>query len=199
MDTTPRNYRILREAADAFAKVAEVAGTIRQEDLGWGILGALRERTQLEEDEAAEIRAFWRERFFSDAYLHYDTPYPGVRELLHWIVDSGLKLVYLTGRNEPNMSEGTYASFRNHRLPADGEVRFIFKPAPDEPDLRFKDQSCRDLASRENVILAVENEPANANLMSYYFPNALVALIDTVTAPEPATPAPEILRFSSYL
>lgn len=198
MNTAPRNLQILREAAERWPQLQPAVSRIRQEQLGWNIFEPLERSVGFTDELREVIHLFWKERFFSDAYLLYDEPYPQVREVLGWLRDSGIRLVYLTGRDLPNMSSGTIASFRRHRLPLDQGSRFIFKPTFEESDAAFKARSCEELAREERVVLAVENEPGNANLMRRCFPEALVALIETVTGPEPEVPEPGILRFSRY-
>lgn len=198
MDTSPRNMQILREIGQEWPDLQPAVEEIRPEDIGWNIFAPLEAHTSLDKESREAIHQFWKERFFTDQYVLCDRPYPGVRELLSWLRGRGLRLVYLTGRDQPNMSVGTRDSFARHDLPLGEDTRFIFKPTFEEADLPFKRRVCDQLAREERIVLAVENEPGNANLMNRYFPGALVALIDTVTSPNPATPDPEVLRFSRY-
>jgi hypothetical protein len=198
MSTAPRNLQILEEAASRWPKLQPAVDQIGPEELGWNVFEPLERSVSLTDELRESIRLFWRERFFSDAYLLYDEPYAQVREILAWLRGEGVKLVYLTGRDFPNMSSGTVASFSKHRLPLGRGTRFVFKPTFEESDAAFKARSCAGLAREERIVLAVENEPGNANLMHRSFPEALVALIETVTSPEPESPDPGILRFSRY-
>lgn len=198
MNTAPRNLQILREAAERWPELQPAVSRISEEELGWNIFEPLERSVDLADDLRGAIREFWKERFFSDAYVLYDEPYPQVRELLWWLRGTGLRLVYMTGRDLPNMSSGTRDSFRRYGLPLDEGARFIFKPTFEESDAEFKARSCSEVAREERVVLAVENEPGNANMMRRYFPEALVALIETVTSPEPEVPEPGIVRFSRY-
>jgi hypothetical protein len=198
MDTAPRNMQILREVGEAWPELKPAVERIQPSDIGWNIFAPLEVHTSLDRKTREAIDQFWKERFFTDEYVLYDHPYSGVRELLYRLRERGVRLVYLTGRDEPNMSRGTRDSFAQHDLPLDRETRLIFKPTFEEADLTFKRRVCDQLAREERIVLAVENEPGNANLMNRSFPGVLVALIDTVTSPNPPTPDPEILRFSRY-
>jgi phosphoglycolate phosphatase-like HAD superfamily hydrolase len=198
LDTGPRNIAILHEALDEMPRLREILHHITPENLGWNVPDAVAERLSLSDRERKLLWTFWRERFFDDAYLHHDQPYPGVAELLRLLSDRGMHLIYLTGRDSPNMAEGTLASFKQHNLPFRGEEDFIFKPQPDEADLVFKERALSEVAARGELVIALENEPANANRMQRRFPDALVLLIETITTPNPEAPDPDILRFRHY-
>ncbi|WP_020613535.1 HAD family hydrolase [Sediminispirochaeta bajacaliforniensis] len=198
MDTIPRNYQILKEAVSIIPCLRPIVDTIGPEACGWNVFTPLSGRIQLTDAESRALRRFWRQRFFTDSYLAYDRPYAGVREFLQAIRKQGLTIVYLTGRDKENMSAGTIASFQAHNIPVDEHTRFLFKPDAAIPDLSFKQDACRRLAENEHIVFAVENEPANANMMVEYFPGALVMLVETITSPNPAEPDPSIIRFSSY-
>lgn len=198
MDTAPRNFHILREAAQEIPRLRAVAEAVGPEDFGWSVFGPVQERISLTDEEKRKLEEFWRARFFSGSYVHYDRPYPGVAKLLTELRNRGMKIVYLTGRDEPNMSAGTRDSFAEHSLPVGPGSRFVFKPTAEEADLPFKERACAALAAEAKVLLAVENEPANANMMRIIFPEAVVALIDTVTSPHAVEPAEGIVVFSVY-
>jgi len=198
MNTAPRNLQILREAAGRWPELESAVAGISPDELGWNIFEPLEKSVSLTPDLREAIHVFWKKRFFTDAYVLFDEPYPKVRELLEWLRGEGIRLVYLTGRDGPNMSSGKIDSFSRHGLPLDQGTRFIFKPTFEEADATFKALSCAELAREERVVLAVENEPGNANLMHRQFPDALTALIETVTSPNPERPEPGILRFSRY-
>lgn len=198
MDTAPRNFGILEAAEKEFSYLAGVTEKVRHKDIGWNFSDAVHRLFPLKEVEKRELQEFWADRFFYDDWLDLDTPYNGVGELLNWLVRKRFRLVYLTGRDEINMKRGTIDSFRAHGLPIGEMTEFLFKPSQAIEDLAFKQDAFRKIRTMGTLVLAVENEPANANAMARHFPDALVALIDTVTAPDPAVPDPGILLFKSY-
>ena len=196
MNTAPRNYRILQEAEQALPYLRGISILIDKEEIGWNFADAVASRLAMTEEQKKELQDFWYERFFFDPWLGYDTPYEGVKEVLHWFREKDIRIVYLTGRDEINMKKGTIDSFADYGLPVDAD--FILKPSQDHEDLAFKMEAFDRIRSMGSCILAVENEPANANAMKRAFPGTPVALIDTVTAPNPAVPDGDIILFRSY-
>jgi beta-phosphoglucomutase-like phosphatase (HAD superfamily) len=198
MNTSPRNYRILQEAEETLPYLKGVSGLIRQEDIGWNLINAVNRILPLEKDQKAELHNFWKYRFFHDFWLAFDTPYKGIKDVLDWFLAQNIRIVYLTGRDRENMKFGTLNSFKKHGLPVGRETTFLFKPNQKTEDLPFKKEAFEKVGRMGTVLLAVENEPANANAMKKAFPGARIALIDTVTAPNPDQPDPEIILFRSY-
>lgn len=198
MDTAPRNLAILKEAEGMFPALKGIADQVGEEGMGWNVCDTAADMVNLGPEERKGFRQFWTERFFASPYLLLDRPYPGVRELLTGLVGLGVEVDYLTGRDEPGMKEGTVESFRKHSLPVGKGTRFIFKPHFDDSDLEFKTNVCASIAGDRRLVLIVENEPANANMFHDFHPDALVLLIDTITAPGPAIPAAGLIRFRSY-
>lgn len=198
MNTTPRNRGILQASTRVFPSVEAVIATMTDIDLGWGVAATAAERAGLTRAEGERLHAFWAERFFSNQWLACDRPYPGARDFLHWLHDLGITLVYLTGRDEPNMRDGTLASFRTHGLPVDEHTRFVFKPDAADNDIAFKQDAVAEIGRRGTVVLAVDNEPGNANTFRSAFREAIVLLMDTITAPDPAPLADGIHVFRRY-
>jgi phosphoglycolate phosphatase-like HAD superfamily hydrolase len=149
------------------------------------VLDPLRRAGVTDESLLAEVQHFWRQRFFTDAWLAHDTPYPGVAAFLHALKDEGFRLAYLTGRDTVGMEAGTRKSFADHGLPSGPEEVFFFKPAFEMDDREFKASVCEHVAALGTLVVTVDNEPANVNLFRSAFPEALVVWLDTVTSPHP--------------
>lgn len=198
MDTAPRNRGILQASTRVFPQVEPVIATMTDSDLGWGAAATAADRAALNRPEAERLREFWATRFFSNEWLACDRPYPRAPGFLHWLAGLGITLVYLTGRDEPNMSEGTLSSFRAHRLPEGAGTRFLFKPHAAQDDIEFKREAVTRIARMGRVVLAVDNEPGNANTLRAAFPDAVVLLMDTITAPDPEPLAAGIHVFREY-
>ncbi|MFP4378650.1 MAG: HAD family hydrolase [Spirochaetales bacterium] len=198
MDTAPRNRGILEAARRVFPEIETVIPTMSDEDLGWGVAGRAAERAGLSPAAAARLQRFWAERFFSNQWLACDRPYPGVRSFLRKLEAAGFHLVYLTGRDEPNMCEGTLASFRRHDLPCAGGTSFLFKPDATHDDIAFKQSTLDAIRRLGTPVLAIDNEPGNANTFRRAFPAALVLFMDTITSPDPEPLQPEIHVFRRY-
>ena len=191
MDTGPRNAAILRAALDAVPGMAAWKGRVPVEGRSWNVLGPLRE-AGVAEPLLAQVQAYWAQRFFTDAWLVHDTPYPGVASFLHDLKNEGFRLAYLTGRHTEGMEKGTRRSFGDHDLPAGPDEAFFFKPTFEMGDRDFKESVCHGVAALGTLVYTVDNEPANCNLFRKTFPEALVDWVDTVTSPEPEILGPGI-------
>lgn len=194
MDTTPRNVAILEAAARSIPTLGELLPRLDLVTPFWDIQEPLRRSGLAESSLLTQVKAFWRRRFFSDEWLDFDRPYPGVADFLSDLKAEGFALAYLTGRNSGGMELGTRRSFVRHGLPAGPSERFYFKPNFEMGDGEFKAGVRGDVAALGTLVVAVDNEPANANLFRTAFPEALVVWLDTVTSPEPENLLPGIER-----
>lgn len=185
MDTGPRNAGILTAAFDYFPALRRWRSRINIEDVAWNILEPL---TAAGVDDPAllrDVREFWQYRFFADEWVMLDTPYPGAALYLNTLKHAGFSLVYLTGRHDPGMGEGTRASFQAHGLPAGESETFFFKPSFDADDQEFKASACSRIESLGTVAGTLDNEPANVNMFARRFPGALNVWMRTLTSPDP--------------
>ena len=193
MDTGPRNVAILEAAFEALPELSPWRSRWDGTAQSWNVLEPLR-RIGVEESTLARVQAFWADRFFTDAWLVHDRPYPGVAEFLGELKAEGFRLAYLTGRHTGGMEAGTRKSFFEHGLPCGPEEHFLFKPTFTMSDGEFKEAACDRLSSLGTVVVSVDNEPANVNLFRRRFPEAQVVWVDTVTSPDPEPLAPGVDR-----
>lgn len=198
MDTAPRNLAILHQAAEVMAELRPAVARLGLEDMGWHAADAVTRFIDLDEQMRATLRAFWRERFFSGDWVLLDQPYPGAKDFLHYLRSRGLVIIYLTGRDEPNMGDGTRSCFASAGLPVGEGVSFRLKPDPSQPDLAFKMQAMGEIAKERSVALAVDNDPAAANVMLQSFPEALVLLANTVCAPDSPPAESGLVVFDAF-
>lgn len=112
---------------------------------------------------------------------------------------AGCLTYYLTGRDEPGMREGTLHALEQggFPLPDGGGVHLKLKPAWEMEDLAFKTAVFEELQALGEVVLAFENEPANANRFLRAFPGATVVLHTTIHAPDPEPLDPGVHRVDS--
>lgn len=199
VDTAPRNRRILESAVRRFPELEQVVPLLTRDDLGWGAARNAARRAELDEARGEELFQYWRARFFSNPWLAYDRPYPGAASLLQQLRARDIGIIYLSGRDIPNMKAGTLESLTAHGFPTGRGTRLLLKPDPMMPDLAFKREACEHIAGMGTVVLALENEPGNANALKAAFPAAHVFLIRTITSPEPEPIRADIGQFDSYL
>jgi hypothetical protein len=115
----------------------------------------------------------WFKSFFRDEFVLFDRPYAGAADCVHWFLNQGAHIIYLSGRDVPNMSRGTLQALERDGFPHNGpHVSMILKPDYNMDDLIFKRQSIETIQSEGTVIAAFDNEPANVQLFIDQFPNA---------------------------
>jgi phosphoglycolate phosphatase-like HAD superfamily hydrolase len=134
------------------------------------------------------LKAFWFERFFTSRYVQFDHAMPGAVELVNRCRATGLKIVYLTGRDE-TMRAGTEASLKGFGFPIDGdECRLIVKPDFETDDTEFKDAALKTIAAMAQPVIFLDNEPANVNKFHERYPDAQVVFVETDHSPRPDEP-----------
>lgn len=185
MDTAHRNRAIIEAAAQVFHEIAAVVARWDWTRPLRDPLAAVAAEARLTSGRERALRQYWEERFFSNEWLRHDCPYPGAATFVRWLLDQGISIVYLTGRDERRMATGTRASFRAHGLPTESPVTFVFKQDAGETDLAFKRMALSRLSTQNPIALCLENEPENANMMRQTCPDALILLIETVTMDDP--------------
>jgi hypothetical protein len=190
LDNRPRVARIFHELAEDWrASRPEIAKKLERaaaDDIVYG----LHENLELLgiSDQAVRDEAFtyWKDRFFVDAYMKYDVAVPGARDFVSACYAAGATVVYLTGRDLPNMALGTFASLRDQGFPI-GVVgtSLVTKPAFDIPDTVFKHDVAPSLSRHGRVVGVFDNEPANCNLLLEHHPHSKSIFLDTHHAPNP--------------
>jgi hypothetical protein len=196
-NTGPRNYSILREFANIYQDLHPILDQMNPHQMGYNLEADLRAHGLKNEEILGGLKQFWRDRFFTDAYVVRDAPYRGARRLVERAVEVGMVPYYLTGRDHPNMREGTIQSLKQHGFPMDETAVLKMKPRWEDDDAEFKQAVVGELNAMGEVVLAFENEPGNANLFKRAFPGAVVALHETICAPNPPPLDGEVLRLAS--
>jgi hypothetical protein len=145
------------------------------------------------------LKNFWTARFFTSRYLDYDLPYPGAVQFTKKLYDLGAEIVYLTGRDEPGMGEGT-----RRRLMQDGfpwevpKTHLLLKPTASEPDLEHKLKAAEYIQKHGRLVASFENEPANLSALYGAFPDAMHVFVDTVSSDHEAVPRQGLYRIFGF-
>ena len=157
-------------------------------------------------DDAAlldEVLQFWRKRFFTSEYVHYDLPTPGAAAIMNLIMSAGAMAVCLTGRAAAPMLAGTIATLQRDGLPVgSADCRLILKPATRDSDAIYKAQVIERLKISGHIVAAFDNEPGICNLLRRSCPDASifhVATTWTVDAPELDPGVQVIANFQALL
>jgi hydroxymethylpyrimidine pyrophosphatase-like HAD family hydrolase len=203
LDNRPRVAAILHELAEAWTaahpELARRVGAVTVEQIVYDIASNLTRLGVSEPAMLEEGATFWSQRFFTDSYIRHDTPVPGSVAYVRRLYDAGANIVYLTGRDLPNMALGTFASLRDLGYPI-GVVgtQLVTKPDFETPDSLFKQSVAASLVRAGEVLAHFDNEPANCNLLAAAHPSAAAIFVDTHHAPNPPQLHPAVLVIDSF-
>lgn len=190
MDNRPRVVAILHELAEHWeARHPEAAARCARaapEGIVYGFIENLRRLGVESHALHHEGLEFWKARFFRDPHVKHDVEVRGARAYAQAVHDAGAIVVYLTGRDLPNMALGSFASLRDNGFPI-GVIgtELVVKPRFETPDADFKRAVAPELARLGTVIAAFDNEPANVNLFLEAHPECAGVFLDTQYAPDP--------------
>jgi hypothetical protein len=204
MDNRPRVVAILRELAEEWrARHPEAAASCEEATPDRIVYGFVENLRRLGiQDPALHERglAFWKERFFADPHMRFDTEVPGARDYVRRCHEGGAVIVYLTGRDLPNMALGSFASLRDLGFPI-GVVgtELVVKPSFDMPDSEFKRAVAPALSRLGTVVGVFDNEPVNCNLLLAAHPGSASVFLDTQYAPDPPPLADGVEVIDSFL
>lgn len=203
LDNRPRVARIFRELADVWetkhADHARALAGVQGDDIVYGLTENFERLGITDKPLLEEGYEFWKQRFFTDEYLRYDTETDGARVFVKACYEAGATIVYLTGRDLPNMALGTFASLRDLGFPI-GVVgtSLVTKPAFEIPDADFKHSVAPSLVRHGNVVATFDNEPANCNLFLEHLPAARCVFLDTHHAPNPPPLDPRAVVLDTF-
>jgi beta-phosphoglucomutase-like phosphatase (HAD superfamily) len=148
--------------------------------------------------QRAAIEEFWQRHFFSDRYLRFDEPLAGAAAYVRGLHASGAHVIYLSGRDVPNMLCGTIECLAIHGFPV-GQfgVELVLKPDPAMDDRVFKAAASRAVGERRQVIAVFDNEPAHLKELLTAMPGAIGVLVESLRGGEDDLPAstPRIASF----
>ncbi len=200
-DTRPRQVRILRELAGRHG-LPELYKVREEHFWDWTLEHTLR-RAGLPpgwiETNLKRVQAGWQARFFTSSAVSLDHALPGAPELVRAVHDTGVDVIYLTARDETTRG-GTEACLRHFEFPLDGpRAGLLLKPRFEDDDTAFKEGAIEHIARVGEVIVYLDNEPANVNVFKRHHPDALVVFVDTDHSPRPDRPHPSLPWLRTFL
>ena len=209
-DVSKRSYEILRDwlahpESRSFEETVKALEGVQPTDMRYS-LQDLWEIKKIPHDQEpyahhfSKAKNFWRKRFFGNDYLIHDQPTQGAVSFVRQLHEMGVKIVYLTGRDVPLMSFGTFDQLKTHGLPIEIErTRLILKPKRHIDDLDFKAQAAKTIMEWGHVVASFENEPKNLIAMAAAFsPDTMSVFIESVSSDHPAPPGKQIYRIHSF-
>ena len=145
------------------------------------------------------LKRFWAKRFFDSSYLQYDVAYPGAARFVQELYDLGAELVYLTGRDEPGMGQGTRQNLLRDRFPWDApRTHLLMKKSFELDDLEHKLAAGTYVRQHGTLIASFENEPPNIVGLYDAFPDAMHVFVDTVCSDRPALTRHGLYRIGGF-
>lgn len=129
-----------------------------------------------------EIYEYWRFRFFHNDYVMHDTPVPGAVDFVQKLLDRGVFISYLTGRDIPRMEFGTIESLKKWEFPLQPpQAELALKPHSSLEDSQFKRDYLLNVRSKTNHdIWFFENEPVNLQVVLRDCPHVSCVFFDSV-------------------
>lgn len=202
-DNAPRTLRIIQEFAAAhgarYPDLYEVVTTLAPSAMRYKIADTLAAAGVDDPAIHREIEAFWFARFFTNEYVLYDLPLAGAAEFVNLIHRAGAVPTYLTGRDAPNMLQGTIAALQRDGFPVGPmNTRTILKHDFETPDEDYKRAVVTHLRPSGEVVAAFDNEPGLCNLLKQSFPDSVTVWLDTSHAPGAPALAEGVARIRRF-
>ena len=203
MDNRPRSIVILHELADLWAaREPEISAKMKRTGIGdlvYLFADSLAKIGVTKPELIAEGDAFWRDRFFQDPHLVHDVAIPGAVSFARDLYAARATLLYLTGRDLPNMGLGTFRSLRDLGFPIGvAATEIILKPDAAMADEAFKRELAPELTRVGEVVAAFDNEPGNCNVFVEAYPKCVSVLVDTQFMPNPPPLLPQVAKITNF-
>ena len=97
-----------------------------------------------------ELFDYWLRHYFTYPYLKQDIAFDGAIAFTKACLDAGAHMIYLTGRDEGGMGQGTRERLAELGFPLNDErCKLILKSDPEQADLDFKQSAIRTIAEKE--------------------------------------------------
>jgi hypothetical protein len=201
LDNRPRQATIVREFGSSIGE-PDFTRVLPAHFEGWDLRVAARNAgvpAALIESKYAELRRFWRDRFFTSPYCRFDVVVPGATEFVAEVSRLG-RVIYLTGR-PPEMHAGTEESLIRLGFPAPGvgSTVLLLKVDPEMHDDLWKTKAVELANLHGPVVAAFDNEPTHINGYRRAWPEALCIRLATDHSGRPVTLDPGIVEVSSFV
>ena len=184
LNNAPRNRAIIeefaREEGSKEVDFVKAVSVMKDEHMAYALEDTMKNIGVTDKKIIKELKNVWYKKFFTDKYVVLDSVYDGAVDYVKKLHSKGVKVVYLTGRDTPDMEKGTIKSLKDLGFPF-GDTNAVLLTKPEKPikDDDFKKTASADILKMGKVIASFDNEPKNVNLFKEVFPGALVVFIET--------------------
>lgn len=139
----------------------KVSSLVRLSYKDWGLdpyTNLIGNETELKKSASS----FWRKHFFAGTFLSSDQPYNKALELVCFFESKGCEILYLTGRDNHRMREGTLHQLKHWKLPLKKDSDLITKPHKGMNDGDYKKSEISALLKKYlgHPIFFFDNEPS---------------------------------------
>jgi hypothetical protein len=143
---------------------------------------------------------YWRRKFFDgETLVEFDQVFAGAAEFVWFCKKLGLKIVYLTGRSQKVMLNGTQRQLEKFGFPLE-DAELLLKINTVTDDAVFKEEAFRSIHLKHHVVANFENEYVNIRGMVLCQPQAVHVIVDSQHSGRPVHPMPEkVYRIQSFL
>lgn len=202
-DNRPRTLAILHSFAmthrAALPQLLAAVQKLTLDDLHYTPSQAIDSLELPQKDLGERFIEYWRQRFFTNSFQPLDHVEPGAAEFAHRLVDAGLGVVYLTGRDRPGMMHGVLQSLDAHGFPLmSPQSQVVLKPDFGHDDVAFKRAALRELAKNGPLVGLIDNEPGIVNMALETVPEMLCVRILRPHAPNPPPLDPRAMQIPSF-
>ena len=208
-EVQPRTHQIIKEwissaNSSPFSAIKATLLELTSDHLGYSLndtfvnLGLSLAKPEVKEGYD-NLKRFWAKRFFDSSYLQFDVAYPGAVRFVQELYELGAELVYLTGRDEPGMGNGTRQNLLRDGFPWDvARTHLLMKKSFELDDLEHKLAAGSYVRKHGTLIASFENEPPNIVGLYDAFPDAMHVFVDTVCSDRPAIARHGLYRIGGF-
>lgn len=204
-----RNQMILRtffEIEDhktRFPSLAQKVSKLEFLPNEWGLSDTLKKGglEALPDSLMVKVNDYWVENFFSNLFLGHDVLVDGAVEFVKELHARRVDVLYLTGRDEARMGEGTRTTFANWGFPLNEHAKLSLKLDTDVTDENYKQSVLSEYVQQFQPIWFFENEPLNLQMAADHFPQIQLVQLDTTHSGRGKTPPLTIMlkSFKGFL
>ncbi|MGH1468931.1 MAG: HAD family hydrolase [Bdellovibrionales bacterium] len=146
--------------------------------------------------------SFWKKHFFAGTFLPLDQPYDKVIELIKLMHSKGAVVLYLTGRDDHRMREGTLAQLKHWSLPLEKDSDLITKPHKGMKDGEYKSGALLEIFKSypQHHVFFFDNEPSVLKHcifpeLDLYTPIFINSTHSSRSTPQPHWPSLDVLNY----
>jgi len=204
IDYSQRSYQIFQQALRTYdlpESIVKLVNSINPENYDYFPKNNLTRLGIPDQHIITQLTEFWDKHYFTNQYLHFDLPIPGALDFIANIASLDINIVYLTGRDEQNMGDGTRVWLSQHGLMNNNgkPCRLLMKTNLGYDNAYSKFNNSETISALGLPILIVDNEPLDIQTLSERFPLALTVLIETTNSGKIAVLPQNLLRLKNYI